>query len=273
MDRKWLVTGIAFVLVVLVALGMIFSKRKESKNPTDLKAPLKSPQELSQEALSFKKEHEWLKAKEIYGTLMTHYPDYEDMEAVQKNLEEVNLRMIFSNSPSPQTVVYEVQNGDTLGKIAKKFSTTVDLIKKKNNLTSDIIQTGRKLYVWMGTFHIFVDKSQNILILKDREDVVKVYDVATGANNVTPVGTFKITSKLVDPVWFKAGAIIPPESPQNILGSRWLGFDLPGYGIHGTVEPDQMRAQVTAGCIRMRNEDVEELYSLIPIGTTVVVKD
>ena len=149
----------------------------------------------------------------------------------------------------------------------------MDLIKRKNNLTGDVIQVGKKLYIWTGLFNIFVDKSQNILLLKDGDEVIKAYDVATGANNVTPVGTFTITSKLVNPVWFKAGAIIPPESPQNILGSRWLGFDLPGYGIHGTVEPNEMRQQVTAGCVRMRNEDVEELYSLVPVGTVVVVKD
>ncbi len=118
-----------------------------------------------------------------------------------------------------------------------------------------------------------MDKSQNILILKDNNEVVRVYSVSTGANNSTPVGKFKITSKLVDPVWFNRGAVVPPESPENVLGSRWLGFDLPGYGIHGTVEPETIGKQVTAGCVRMRNEDVEELYSLVTIGSEVEIVD
>jgi lipoprotein-anchoring transpeptidase ErfK/SrfK len=87
------------------------------------------------------------------------------------------------------------------------------------------------------------------------------------------VGAFKILVKLENPVWYKAGAVIPPESPDNVLGTRWMGFDLEGYGIHGTVDPDKIGQQVTSGCIRMRNEEVEELYKIVPRGTPVTVVD
>ena len=136
-----------------------------------------------------------------------------------------------------------------------------------------MIQVGQKIRVWTSKFNIFVDKSQNKLILKDGDVVLKVYDVSTGANNSTPIGKFKITSKLVDPVWFNRGVVVPPESPANVLGSRWMGFDIPGYGIHGTVEPQNVGQQVTAGCVRMRNEEVQELYSIVPLGTEVVIVD
>jgi lipoprotein-anchoring transpeptidase ErfK/SrfK len=52
-----------------------------------------------------------------------------------------------------------------------------------------------------------------------------------------------------------------------------MGFDITGYGIHGTTEPDKIGQQVTAGCVRMRNEEVEELYTLIPVGTEVTIQD
>ena len=58
-----------------------------------------------------------------------------------------------------------------------------------------------------------------------------------------------------------------------VLGTRWMGFDITGYGIHGTTEPDKIGQQVTAGCVRMRNEEVEELYTLIPVGTEVTIQD
>ena len=67
--------------------------------------------------------------------------------------------------------------------------------------------------------------------------------------------------------------MIPPESPDNALGSRWLGFDIKGYGIHGTLQPDKIGQQVTAGCVRMRNADVEELYRILPYATEVVITD
>ncbi len=261
---------IGAVVVVIILCGVIFSRGKKPEIEAN-NSSASAVQDLYKKAKAFQDNNELVKAKDTYQQLMTNYPDYEDMENVQHNIEALNLNIIFSNVESPKNVVYEVQSGDTLGKLAKKYATTVELIKKKNNINSDVIRLGQKLHIWTGKFNILVDKSQNILILKDEDQVVKVYDVATGANNITPVGDFKIVNKLVDPVWFKAGAVIPPESPQNVLGTRWLGFDIPGYGIHGTVEPEKMRQQVTAGCVRMRNEEVEELYSLVPVGTPVKI--
>jgi lipoprotein-anchoring transpeptidase ErfK/SrfK len=118
-----------------------------------------------------------------------------------------------------------------------------------------------------------VYKSQNILILKTDEEIIKTYIVSTGKNNSTPVGTFKIANKLINPTWFKAGAVVAAGSPENILGTRWLGFNLPGYGIHGTTDPKSVGKQVTEGCVRMLNSEVEELYSIVPVGTEVTIVD
>ncbi len=280
MNKRWLITGIGLIVVAVVAVTFFKGKKSRAVSvnrqvETTKSAPffVKNPKKLYEMASSLEKNHDILKAKELYQELLSNFPDYPRIEEVQHKLEQLNLEVITSNSQSPKTVLCEVQVGDTLGKLAKKYGTTVELIKKKNNLSGDVIRVGQKLYVWTGILNIFVDKSQNILILKDGDQVLKVYTVSTGANNITPVGTFKITSKLVDPVWFKAGAVIPPESPQNVLGSRWMGFDLAGYGIHGTIEPDQMGQQVTAGCVRMRNEDVEQLFDLVPVGTSVTIID
>ena len=55
------------------------------------------------------------------------------------------------------------------------------------------------------------------------------------------------------------------------FGTRWLGLNVPwgDYGIHGTNKPELIGKNVSSGCIRMRNEDVEALYDLIPNGTIV----
>ena len=230
-----------------------------------------APQDLFEQAMKYKNDGELPQAQQILRLIYNEYIDYENIEQVQRELEEINMKIIFSNTPSPSAVVHDVVKGDTLGELAKKYGTTIELIKRSNNLDNNIIRIGQKLRIWRGEFNIFVDKSQNILILKEGDNVIKVYNVSTGKNNSTPVGNFKITSKLTDPVWFNRGVVVPPESPANVLGSRWLGFDIPGYGIHGTIEPDKIGEQVTAGCVRMRNEDVEELYSIIPVGTQVAV--
>jgi len=181
--------------------------------------------------------------------------------------------LLFSPVITPKSVLYEIKPGDSLNKIATRFNTTAELIAKSNNIDSDKIFPGRKIKVWTEPFSIFVDKSQNVLTLKSGEEVVKTYVVSTGKNNSTPVGTFKITNKLTDPTWFKAGAVVPASSSENVLGTRWMGFDLSGYGIHGTTEPQTLGQQVTQGCVRMANHDVEELYIIVPTGTEVTIVD
>jgi lipoprotein-anchoring transpeptidase ErfK/SrfK len=166
-----------------------------------------------------------------------------------------------------------VQKGDSLTKLAKRFNTTVELISKANGLKDANIRIGRRLKITRVKFSISVDKSQNILTLKADENVFKTYRVSTGTNFSTPTGSFKITTKIIDPPWYIKGAVIPAGSPQNILGSRWLGITEPRYGIHGTTEPQSIGKQVTAGCVRMVNSDVEELYDIVPVGTEVVIVD
>lgn len=174
-----------------------------------------------------------------------------------------------------ESAPYTVVAGDSLYKIAKEYRTTVGLLKRLNGLEGDTIYAGTELKVPRGIFGIEVDISDYVLRLLFNGRLVKEYPVATGKGmqESTPVGTFKITNKLENPTWYRAGAVLPPGSPENALGSRWLGFDLAGYGIHGTIEPETIGQAVTAGCIRMHNQDVEEIDSLVPIGTQVIVSE
>lgn len=231
-------------------------------------------QALLLEAKELEQKADYLGLKAIYQKLMSDFSNHKEVGLWQKNLDELNLKIIFSPLAAPgASQEYEVQPLDTLTKIARQFNTTVELLKKSNNLSSDRITPGHKLKIWTGKFSVLVDKSQNILIVKSDEEIIKTYTVATGANNGTPAGTFKIVNKLLNPTWFKAGAVVPPESPENILGTRWLGFDLAGYGIHGTTDPASIGKQTTAGCVRMLNPEVEQLYTLLPIGTEVTIVD
>jgi lipoprotein-anchoring transpeptidase ErfK/SrfK len=197
-------------------------------------------------------------------------------EAVaESNTEEIQKRWkaLFSKEADLGSVLYTVKPGDSLYVLARKNHTTVEFIKKINNLKSDDIYIGKKLKVHTAPFSIVIDKSRNTLVLYSNGEPVRKYSVATGKKNCTPVGSFKVTDKLVNPTWFKTGAILPPGSPENALGTRWIGLDKPSYGIHGTIEPKSIGTQASEGCIRMLNEDVEELYSVVPVGTKVTIQD
>jgi len=221
-----------------------------------------------------------LEARKLYKIAMAETEDVDELQKIQEKIEEINIKVIFSPLVDECSTIYVVQPKDALVKIAKKFNTTVSLIKRANNLTSDTIRLGQKLKINTCKFSIVVDKSQNILFLKRADNVVKIYIVSTGKDNSTPSGTFIIDeNKIKNPTWYKTGAIIPPDSPENILGSRWMGLkgvdnpEIKGYGIHGTTTPDDLGQQITLGCVRMRNEDVEELFDIVPVGTEVIIID
>ncbi|MBL7081860.1 MAG: L,D-transpeptidase family protein [Candidatus Omnitrophica bacterium] len=214
-----------------------------------------------------------LRAKSLYEKLVNDFANSPQVGDWQKKIWDLNIKLLFSPTITEGSILYEIEPGDSLSKIAKKFNTTIGLLKRSNGLLSEKIISGRKLKAWTKPFNIVVDKSQNILILKSNDEVIKTYIVSTGINNSTPIGNFKIVKKLVDPPWHTSGTVIPPESPDNILGSRWMGFDLEGYGIHGTINNETLGQQITQGCIRMSNSDVEELFTIVPRNTAVVIVD
>ncbi|MDD4893867.1 MAG: L,D-transpeptidase family protein [Candidatus Omnitrophica bacterium] len=269
--NKKLLLGIISVLVLAVFIFLIIRK---INIPVRIKGgKITSAAALSAKALDISKTGDLLGAKAIYQLLISDFPNSNDIINWQKNVEDINIKLLFSSAITPKSILYEIKPGDTLAKIAKEFKTTPELIAKSNGLKDDKIFLGKKIKVWTAPFSILVDKSQNTLILKTDEEIIKTYIVSTGLNNSTPVGTFKIINKLPNPTWFKAGAVVSPDSPNNVLGSRWMGFDLPGYGIHGTIEPQNLGKQVTQGCVRMANSDVEELYTIVPVGTEVTIVD
>lgn len=272
--NKKLQLGIAVMGIIALSILIILIIKKGSGPLLMKPANIGTISSALAQAKDFEVKANFLEAKGIYQKLLNTFPNSSDIANWQKKIEELNIKLLFSPTLTPKSILYEIKPGDTLTKIAKEFATTPELIIKSNHLTTDKILPSRKIKVWTAPFSILVDKSQNTLILKTKdEEIIKTYVVSTGMNNSTPVGNFKIINRLINPTWYKAGAVVPAGSPENILGTRWLGFDLPGYGIHGTTDPQSLGKQITQGCIRMSNAEVEELYIIIPSGTEVTIID
>ncbi len=266
--KKIIIVGVGVLLVVTAAVW--FLSRSKIATGAGVSGPAAV---LLNQAKDLESKGNLLEAKNIYAKLINDNSSSPEVMNWQKKMEALNIKLIFSPTITPESISYEIKPGDTLNKIAKEFNTTTELIAKSNNLPSDKIIPGRKIKVWKAPFSIFVDKSENILLLKCGDGIFKTYIVSTGKNNSTPVGTYKIVNKLTNPTWFRSGAVVPPNSPDNVLGTRWMGFDLAGYGIHGTTEPENLGKQVTLGCVRMANPEVEELYTIVPSGTEVTIVD
>jgi lipoprotein-anchoring transpeptidase ErfK/SrfK len=189
-------------------------------------------------------------------------------------LSAIDTKVLFTAAPAPEKTDYTIASGDSLGKLAQKFGTTVELIKKSNNLSRDMIRVGDRLRIYQGHFTVSVSKTTNELRLTDNGKFFKRYRVGTGEYSKTPVGEFKITARIANPPWWRSdGKTIPFGDPENILGTHWLGLNVPGYGIHGTWNTNSIGKQATAGCIRLLNDDIAELYVVLPVGTPVVIHE
>lgn len=256
---------LSFVILTLASMG--------EANPQEA-AARPSWSGLWDKAKELENHGSYLEAEEIYETLLHRkIRSARARRSIHKGYETLQIKIIFSEVETPDSLFHTVISGDTLFELAKKYGTTIELLQRSNKLSSDKIYPGMKLKVTRLKFSMVVEKGSNRLILLADGQPLKNYSVATGIGGSTPAGSFKIMNKLKDPTWFHPGGAVPPESPQNILGSRWLGFDPAGYGIHGTTLPKTIGTQASKGCIRMLNSDVEEIYTLVPIGTSVTIRD
>ncbi len=214
------------------------------------------------------------KAGYYYRRLLKDFPGIDDAEKVRKELERSDVEKMLSPTITEDSLEYVVEPGDSLYAIANRFNVTVEMIRKTNGLRNDIIKPGQRLKINVSRFSILIDKSRNILVLNKDGEPFKTFNVATGRDNSTPRGVFIVVDKMVRPPWTRSdGQVIMPDSEEYELGERWIALSAEGYGIHGTKEDDTIGQQVTAGCIRMHNSDVIELYDIVPKGIEVEIVD
>jgi len=126
---------------------------------------------------------------------------------------------------------------------------------------------------------IVVNRAANTLRLYRGSTLVRTFRVATGQSIYpTPAGIWRIVDKQLDPWWYPptydawAKGLKPvPPGPANPLGTRWMGLNAPGVGIHGTDAPASIGYSASHGCIRMQVPDAEWLFEHVRVGTVVVI--
>jgi lipoprotein-anchoring transpeptidase ErfK/SrfK len=116
---------------------------------------------------------------------------------------------------------------------------------------------------------IVVSLEDKKLALVEDGQVKKVYTVAVGKPSTpSPTGTFTIARRVKNPTYSHDGKTVLP-GPGNPVGTRWMGLNIKGYGIHGTNEPRSIGKAASHGCIRMAKKDLEEMYEMVSVGDSV----
>lgn len=131
---------------------------------------------------------------------------------------------------------------------------------------------------------IVIDTNNRFLYLVMENGQAKRYGVGVGKPGFEWAGSHTVTRKAEWPSWHPPQEMISREAakghylpasmeggPENPLGARALYLGSTLYRIHGTNAPWTIGSAVSSGCIRMRNEDVTDLYGRVKVGTKVIV--
>lgn len=142
--------------------------------------------------------------------------------------------------------------------------------------------------------YIVIDTANNRVYLRDGERTLRDMIASCGTGNVlvdpvrgrtwtfdTPRGQFQVKSKVTDPIWIKPdwafieeGEPIPRDSREradaNVMGDYALGIGN-GYFIHGTLYKRLLGRNVSHGCVRLGDADLEFLFKNTPLGTKVII--
>jgi LysM repeat protein len=175
---------------------------------------------------------------------------------------------------SPQPMYYEpyvVKPGDQLRVVGQRYKLSWEYIARLNHVDARKIRMGQKLKIVPGPFAAVISLGRYELVIHEHGNFVKSYRVGVGQDGTTPLGTFTVKNKMVDPTYYGPEGVIAHDDPENPLGERWIDIG-DSYGIHGTIDPESIGKNESRGCIRMLNSDVEEVYDFLVIGSEVKIQ-
>jgi lipoprotein-anchoring transpeptidase ErfK/SrfK len=187
-----------------------------------------------------------------------------------ERIERTARRIYFQPQPHYMEA-YMVLTGDNLETIAKEYSVTPEYLARLNRLDPNRIRAGQSLKVIKGPFNAVVDLSDYEITVHCHGYYVFKFPVGVGKDESSPIGTFTVQDKVVNPPYNGPEGSIAADDPANPIGERWISIG-ESYGIHGTIDPDSIGRSESRGCVRMHNEDVEIVYDLLTVGSEVVIQ-
>lgn len=246
---------------------------------------------LEREARRALREGDAAAAAGLYSDLLLEEvasPWREDIEALGRwteGLREAQRGHRWNRKGEWPSITVEVGRGDSLVLIRKRvlqqhpeLLLCTGLIDRVNQLGGGYIHPGDELRIPTDEAWALVDLSARWAFYLLGDEVAAAWHVGIGKEgHDTELGTFVVGEKQEEPMWFRPGQDpVPFGDPSNPLGTRWIGWyreNRPSsLGFHGTSDPDGVGGRVSLGCIRMHNEDVEELFEILPLQARVFVQ-
>ncbi len=167
---------------------------------------------------------------------------------------------------------YAIQPGDTWENLAGRFGTTPIFLARINHLNQDQpLSVGQSIKVVRGPFDgiIFLEKRELVLTVNGRyagRFAIAVGDDASGVS-----GSFIVQSKTRTPTYHDGNRAYSPGDPGNPLGDCLINLDR-GIGLHGTSSPQDLARDGGPGWFRLSNQDINDLYAILSVGSRIVIQ-
>lgn len=224
----------------------------------------------------------------------------QEQELVARRLKQLGDALFFSKQTYPDDPLFGthlVGKGDSPEAIARRYGMSSELFNRLRGreVNDSIVRLGESAKILRlkeqkapeeQGFHLHVDKGEYSLDLFIGGLFARRYLISHGAKeSPTPTGRTHVAVREWHPAWTnpKTKQPLAYGDPENILGPIWLGFDAKelgasSIGIHGYTGPNpQLGAQVSNGCIRLANDQAEELFQTLSpkdrAPTTVEIVD
>ena len=207
-------------------------------------------------------------------------PHFDALVGWAEKLNEAQRFHRWSEVGEWPSLEYVVKPGDSLVAIRKKIikqrpemNLCTGLIQRANQLEDgNRLHPEQKLRIPLDPVRTLVSLDARFLLYYLGDEVACAWPVTIGREGRTIPGEYTVGQKKEKPMWFRPGDPVPYGDPENPLGTRWIAWDgSNSLGFHGTWEPELIGGAASDGCIRLRNEDVEVLFEILPIGSAITV--
>jgi lipoprotein-anchoring transpeptidase ErfK/SrfK len=210
-----------------------------------------------------------LKAHRELSTLYWAKPRWRPF--IKARLEKTANAIYFDSEPQ-FLQPYTVKSNDQFAVFSKRYNVPWQYLAKLNHVDPKKIHPGQQLKVIKGPFSAIVELNTFLLTVHAYGYYVRAYRIGIGKDGATPIGKFAILKKVEKPQYTDPeGHVIAGGDPNNPLGERWLDLGN-SYGIHGTIAPNSIGQAESRGCIRLRNEDVAEVYDMLGVDSEVTIR-
>jgi hypothetical protein len=212
---------------------------------------------------------------EAHSQLSRWYDDPNLTPQEQQHLIELLDQLAGSVIYSTQNLMEpacEVQQGDTLERIAQRYNVPWQLLAKINGIEDPhSLRPGERLKVVRGPFSAVISLEKHTLTLMLANAYAGRFVIGVGQDFPPPEGQYFVKEKLVDPVYYGAGRTIERGDPANPLGRRWLGLG-GQIGIHGTNDPRNVGQNGVPGSISLADRDVDDVFDILSEDSKVVIR-